>query len=331
MISATILGGSGPVLAPAEAAFLREAAPWGMILFSRNIEDVDQIRRLTGDLRAVLGRDAPIFIDQEGGRVQRLRPPLARDWPAPLDHAHAAGAQVARAMFLRHRIIAAELHALGLDANCAPTCDIAGEATHPFLHNRCFGTDADTVITAARAAADGLLAGGVLPVLKHIPGHGRASADSHHTLPRVEANHATLAAADFAPFRALADLPMAMTAHVVYAAIDPDLPATLSPACVGAIRGEMGFDGLLMTDDMSMQALSGELGALTTAAIAAGCDVALHCNGDAREMAAVVTAAGRLAGAAARRADAALSARHGPDDADIDALADELAALTGHA
>ncbi|MFN6978640.1 MAG: glycoside hydrolase family 3 N-terminal domain-containing protein, partial [Gemmobacter sp.] len=309
-------------------AFLREADPWGFILFARNIVDAPQLRALTDTLRGAVGRDAPIFIDQEGGRVQRLRPPLARDWPAPLDHATGAADPV-RALWLRHRIIAAELRGLGIDGNCAPCCDIAGPDTHPFLRNRCLGTDAATVTRRARAAADGLLAGGVLPVVKHIPGHGRATADSHLDLPRVETPLPCLAETDFAPFAALADLPLAMTAHVVYTALDPDRAATLSPAVMAAIRGAIGFAGLVMTDDMSMQALSGDLGALTSAAIAAGCDVALHCNGRRDEMAAVVAAAGRLTPAAAARADRALAARRAPDAADLAALAAELARLGG--
>ncbi|MFN3642214.1 MAG: glycoside hydrolase family 3 N-terminal domain-containing protein [Gemmobacter sp.] len=325
---ATILAPEGPALGRAEAAFLREADPWGFILFARNIVDAPQLRALTDTLRGAVGRDAPVFIDQEGGRVQRLRPPLARDWSPPLDHAGAAADPI-RALWLRHRIIAAELRGLGIDGNCAPCCDIAGPDTHPFLRNRCLGTDAATVTRRARAAADGLLAGGVLPVVKHIPGHGRATADSHLALPRVETPLPRLAETDFAPFAALADLPLAMTAHVVYTALDPDRAATLSPAVMAAIRGAIGFAGLVMTDDMSMQALSGDLGALTSAAIAAGCDVALHCNGRRDEMAAVVAAAGRLTPAAAARADRALAARRAPDAADLAALAAELARLGG--
>lgn len=328
MTGAAILAPAGPVLTGDEAAFFRDADPWGFILFARNLSDADGIRALADSLRHAVGRVAPVFIDQEGGRVQRLRPPLARDWPPPLDHASGAADPV-RAMWLRYRLIAAELRALGIDGNCAPCCDIAGPATHPFLLNRCLGTTADQVIPRARAAADGLLAGGVLPVVKHIPGHGRAAADSHDELPVVDAGLADLAASDFAPFAALADLPLAMTAHVVYPALDPDAPATLSAAAVAAIRGRMGFGGLLMTDDMSMQALSGDLGALTARAIAAGCDAALHCNGDLAEMQAVAAAAGRMTPAAAARAAAALAARREPRPADLAALAAECARLGG--
>ena len=330
MTGATILAPAGPALDRGEAAFLREADPWGFILFARNCLDATQIRALTDSLRAAVGRNAPVFIDQEGGRVQRLRPPLARDWSPPLDHV-ARARDPARAMWLRHRIIAAELRALGIDGNCAPCCDIAGPQTHSFLANRCFGTDAATVAARAGAAAAALLAGGVLPVIKHIPGHGRATADSHLTLPVVDADRATLDATDFAPFRAVAAMPLAMTAHVVYPALDPEAPATLSPAAVAAIRGGIGFGGVLMTDDMSMKALSGDIGALTARAMAAGCDMALHCNGDLAEMAAVVAAAGRLSRAGAARADAALAARRDPEPADMDALAAEVAALGGDA
>lgn len=322
---ATILGCAGPRLTPSEAQFFRDASPWGFILFSRNVESPEQLRSLTAELRAAVGRDAPIFIDQEGGRVQRLRGPIWREWPDPLMQAQAAGTHLRRAMYLRHRLIAQELLAVGIDGNCAPTCDIAGPETHPFLHDRCLGTTADTVIEAARGAADGLIDGGVLPVIKHIPGHGRAATDSHLALPRVDADATSLIAQDFAPFRALANLPLAMTAHVLYPALDPDLPATLSPRIIGMIREEIGFDGLLMTDDLSMGALSGDLAALTAAAMAAGCDLALHCNGRLPEMEAVVTAAGILSPAGQRRAER--PPRPSPKDFDATAAMAELQAL----
>ncbi|MGA0715022.1 MAG: glycoside hydrolase family 3 N-terminal domain-containing protein [Gemmobacter sp.] len=326
---ACILGCAGLTLGRDEAAFFREADPWGFILFARNVADPGQIRALTDDLRASVGRDAPIFIDQEGGRVARLGPPHWRVWMAPLDHVAAAGAGAARAMELRYRLIAAELRALGIDGNCAPTCDVATPETHPFLRNRCLGTEAAEVARLARAAAQGMLAGGVLPVLKHIPGHGRATADSHLGLPVVAADAETLWQSDFAPFAALRDMPIAMTAHVVYAALDPVLPATLSPAILRLIRGRMGYDGLIMSDDLSMKALRGGLGELATAALGAGCDLVLHCNGDRAEMAQVVAAAGRLGGAAAARAARALACRGAPDALDEGAALDELRAL-GH-
>lgn len=326
--SATILGPSGPDLKADEAAFFREADPWGFILFARNVETPDQLRRLTGDLRAAVGRDALILVDQEGGRVQRLRAPHWREYPPTLDQMTCTAPEAAeRAVWLRYRLIAAELHAVGIDANCAPTADIAGQDTHPFLRNRCFGEDAATVTSAARACANGLLAGGVLPVLKHLPGHGRAVVDSHLHLPRVAAPLEELDVTDFKPFAALADLPMAMTAHIVFDAVDPDRPATASPAAIRLIREKIGFDGLLMTDDLSMEALSGTLADRATAGIAAGCDIALYCKGIRHEAEAVVGAAGRMSDAASRRAQAALAARIMPDPIDTALLEAEFEAL----
>ncbi len=330
--SATILGCEGVTLGADEAAFFREADPFGFILFARNVDTPDQLRRLTGDLRAAVGRDAPVLVDQEGGRVQRLRAPHWREWLPPLDQvARTAPEAMERAVWLRYRLIAAELAAVGIDADCAPTADIAGPDTHPFLRNRCFGTFPGPVTAAARACAEGLLAGGVLPVMKHLPGHGRAVVDSHLHLPRVTAQPEELDATDFAPFAALADLPMAMTAHIIFDAVDPARPATASPAVVALIRDRIGFGGLLLTDDLSMQALSGTIGERAGAAIAAGCDIALHCNGERAEMADVVAAAGRLDGAAADRAAAALARRKPADTIDTALLEAEFEALLkGH-
>ncbi len=326
MGSATILGCAGLRLSADESAFFREADPWGFILFARNCDSADQIRALCAELRASVGRDAPILIDQEGGRVQRLRPPLARDWPAPLDHARAAGDHAADVLRLRYRIIGQELRGLGIDVNCAPCADIAGPATHPFLSNRCLGESAEAVIPCARSVAEGLMEGGVLPVPKHMPGHGRAQVDSHHGLPVVDTPMDELEATDFAVFRALADLPLGMTGHVVFSAID-DRPATLSPVMVALIRDRIGFQGLLMTDDLSMNALPGDIGTRAGAAIAAGCDLALHCNGTLAEMQAVVAAAGAMAPGAETRAAAALAQRPAPDTVDIAALESDLAAI----
>lgn len=327
MTGATILGCEGFALLPDERAFLREADPWGFILFARNVQTPEQVSRLTADLRDAVGRDAPVLIDQEGGRVQRLRAPHWTEWLAPMDQMRRAGPAAVRAMWLRYRLIAAELHALGIDANCAPIADVAGPRTHPFLKNRCYGEDVATVTAAARAAADGLLEGGVLPVLKHIPGHGRATVDSHLSLPTVAAPRAELEATDFAAFRALNDLPMAMTAHIVFTALDPEAPATCSPAVMRMIREEIGFQNLLMSDDVSMEALAGSLAERSRASIAAGCDVVLHCNGKRGEMEEVVAASGRMGPDAARRGEAALAARRTPDTADIAELSAELAQL----
>ncbi len=322
---AVILGCAGPRLSPRERDFFAEVRPFGFILFARNIVDAAQVRALCDELRGCVDHEAPILIDQEGGRVQRFRPPLGREWPAPLAFVEQAGAEAVRAMYLRYRIIAEELRACGVDANCAPLVDVAEEGTHPFLKDRCYGFDAEVVAALGRAVADGLLDGGVYPVLKHIPGHGRARADSHLDLPRVSVEPAALAR-DFAPFRALNDLAMGMTAHLVYEAID-DQPATISPKMMGLIREEIDFGGLIMTDDISMQALSGTLAERSAASIAAGCDVILHCNGDFDEMVAVAEAAGALQGAAERRAQAVLDTRPTPVPVDIPALSAELEAL----
>ncbi|WP_420863328.1 glycoside hydrolase family 3 N-terminal domain-containing protein [Algirhabdus cladophorae] len=324
---AYILGCSGPVLSKGEAAFFREADPWGFILFGRNIVDPTQLAALTASLRETVGRDAPILIDQEGGRVQRLVPPHWIQWQPPLDQMDQAGPlSAARSMFLRYRVIADELRRVGIDANCAPMADIAMPQTHEFLKNRCYGADVVTVVGAARAVANGLLAGGVLPVLKHLPGHGRAVADSHFELPRVTASRETLWDTDFAPFKALIDLPMAMTAHIVFSAFD-EAPATTSELMMSLIRTDMGYDGLVMTDDISMQALDGSIASRCTASMQAGCDVILHCNGDMDEMLDVAQATGTLGADAARRAQAALDQRHAPDGIDIEAAIAEFDAL----
>ncbi|WP_108500413.1 glycoside hydrolase family 3 N-terminal domain-containing protein [Paracoccus indicus] len=323
--NATILGGiAGTSLTPDEAGFFRDADPWGFILFGRNVDNPDQLRRLTGDLRDAVGRDAVITVDQEGGRVQRLRGPHWMDWPAPLDQARAG----VRAIWLRYHLIGQELRAVGIDSNCAPTLDVAQADTHPFLRNRCFGTDPARVAELGRAAADGMLAAGVLPVVKHMPGHGRAIADSHHDLPTVTAAEADLDSLDFAPFRDLADLPMGMTAHIRFTDLD-DAPATASRRMIGLIRDHIGFDGLLMTDDITMNALSGTQAERAAQSIAAGCDIVLHCNGSIADMEPVVQAAGAMTPDALRRAEAALARRHAPQDADIEALMAEWRALTG--
>lgn len=323
---ATILDAGGLRLTPEEKRLFADANPFGFILFARNIDTPEQVRALCADMREAVGRDAPITIDQEGGRVQRLRGPRWREWLPPLEHVRRAGDHAEKAMYLRYRIIADELRALGVDSNCAPMVDVATGATHAFLQNRCYGFDAAAVARIGRAVAGGMLAGGVLPVLKHIPGHGRAVVDSHFDLPVVADDPDTLRASDFAPFRALNDLPMGMTAHLVYAALD-DRPATLSPRVMGLIRDEIGFDGLIMTDDISMKALSGPLPALSRAALEAGCDVILHCNGTLDERRAVADAAGPMSDAAQARAERALAARKTPDEVDIPALAAKLEAL----
>lgn len=324
---ATILDAEGLRLTAEEKALFRDTKPFGFILFARNIESADQVRALCDDFRDATGHDCLITIDQEGGRVQRLRAPLAREWHAPMDHVARAGAGAARAMYLRYRLIADELRALGIDSNCAPIADVAMSDTHPFLKNRCYGETTQDVVTIARAVSDGHLDGGVLPVLKHIPGHGRAVSDSHLDLPHVATDHETLSTQDFAAFKALQDLPLAMTAHVVFDAIDSK-PATLSPEMIELIRSEMAFDGLLMTDDISMKALSGSYPEISRQSLDAGCDVVLLCNANLADRTAVAAAAGEMSDAAQRRASSALEQRKPPQPLDISAAEDELSALT---
>ena len=313
---ACIFGCAGTVLTAEEASFFRAARPWGFILFRRNIDNPDQVRRLTSDLRqAVDSPSAVVMIDQEGGRVQRLGPPHWSRRPSARALSETPYDEGCRRELVRlgARLIAHDLRTLGIDANCAPVVDVASAGAHDVIGDRSYGADARLVAVLARAAAEGFLAGGVLPVIKHIPGHGRAGADSHESSPAVEASLAELEATDFAPFRALSDMPAAMTAHVVYSAIDLGSPATVSPAVISqVIRGVIGFQGLLISDDLSMNALEGDLGRRTSSALGSGCDVVLHCNGDMSEMRQVADRSGVLAGRAAVRAAAAV-ARRGRD------------------
>ena len=323
---AAILGCEGLSVSQSEKAFFRDANPLGFILFARNLETADQIRKLTDDLRASVGWQAPVFIDQEGGRIQRLRPPLAREWPAPLDHVEASGKNAEQVLYLRYRIIAAELLSLGIDGNCAPMLDIARDGTHPFLRNRCYGTDLDQVVRIGQAVAKAHLDGGVFPVVKHIPGHGLAQIDSHLELPRISLPADELYATDFAAFKPFADLPFGMTAHLVYEALT-DEPATTSKMMIDLIRNEIGFKGFIMTDDISMEALSGTVAERGAASIAAGCDAVLHCNGHLDEMIALMDQIGVMSDAAQARAEQALNARKTAPQVDIDDLTAKLSAL----
>lgn len=307
---ALILGCAGTELSAVERSFFVDTDPFGFILFKRNCENSDQIRLLVGDLRDCVGRRAPVLIDQEGGRVQRLQPPQWRRAPAAelfgrmFQRDRVAAEQACR---VNARLIAADLADLGIDVDCLPLLDVRQPDGHAVIGDRAFSEDPGTVAALGRAQAEGLAAGGVGPIAKHIPGHGRAGVDSHHALPVVETPLDTLRAVDFAPFAALADLPMAMTAHVVYSAIDPDRPATLSRKLIAeVIRGDIGFDGLLMTDDVSMKALSGSVAESAEAALSAGCDLVLHCNGDIDEMRALANTVPDLSGAALARAERAL-------------------------
>ncbi len=331
--NAFIAGSSGPTLTADEIAFFRDARPWGFILFKRNCDTPDQIRRLCGEMRAAVGRMAPILIDQEGGRVQRLGPP---QWPAyPTGRTYgdvfARDAEAGRrAAWLGARLMAADLAALGIDVDCLPVLDVPVEGAHDVIGHRAYGVTPGVVSELGRAAAEGLLAGGVLPVIKHIPGHGRAGVDSHLALPVVDTPRAVLEASDFPPFREAAHLPLAMTAHVVYTDLDATAPATTSKTVIDeVIRGFIGFDGCLMSDDVSMQALSGSIGERTAAALAAGCDLALHCNGRLDEMVEVAANCRPLEGRARARADRAAAMRVAPADFDVDAARDEFARLTG--
>ena len=323
---AAIFGVWSEELSQDEAAFLRAADPWGFILFARNVSDPKQLRRLTSDLREAVGRDAPILIDQEGGRVQRLGRPYWRRFLPALDQM-ARARQPMRAQWVRNRLIAHELLEVGIDVNCAPLADLVEDETHPVLKNRLYGSDIVTVIEAARTACDAFLAGGVLPVLKHIPGYGRATVDGHHHLPTVTASREALMARDFAPFYALRNVRMGMTAHIVMEAIDPDRPATVSPTVMQVIREEIGFDGLMMTDDISMEALSGTPGERSAAALAAGCDLVLHSSGYMPHMEEIAAAIRPMDADALRRADAALAQRRRPQEIDIQALDAELETL----
>src|SRR5258706_3969016 len=311
MRSRAIYGLSGTEVTAEEAAFFSSAKPWGFILFARNIVDRPQVLSLTRKLRAIASdENAPVLIDQEGGRVARLKPPQwsARPPAAAFAAIYASDPEAAReAVYLNARLIADDLSEIGINVDCAPILDVPAEGSDPVIGDRAFGHDPTQVIALGRAFIEGLIEGGVLPVMKHAPGHGRAVADSHVALPRVPAGAEELSATDFVTFRSLNQCPLAMTAHVIYEAIDPKRPATTSPRVIrDVIRGEIGFDGLLMSDDLSMGALSGPISARAKAALFAGCDVVLHCNGNMAEMEQVAKEAKPLEGTALRRADHAL-------------------------
>jgi beta-N-acetylhexosaminidase len=321
-------------LTPAERAFFRDADPWGFILFQRNCGDPAQIRALTAELRDCVGRaSAPVLIDQEGGRVQRLKPPQWKRRPpmrevgAIYDRDPERGLYFAWALA---RAMAAELTALGINVDCAPVLDVPVPGAHDVIGDRAFSARVPAIAALGQAQIDGFLAGGVLPVIKHIPGHGRARSDSHHDLPVVETDAGTLEATDFATFRLLNHAPLAMTAHVVYTEIDSGAPATLSARTISkVVRGSIGYDGCLMSDDLSMKALSGGFAERTRAALEAGCDLVLHCNGHMNEMEPIVGATPRLSGDALRRANAALAAVKPPKPVDLAALEGELAHAFG--
>jgi beta-N-acetylhexosaminidase len=306
MLSAFIAGLAGTELTAREAALLREARPCGVILFARNVRDPEQVRRLTDAARAAIGADdVLVLIDQEGGRVARLKPPHWRVLPpaAAYGQLYQRDADAAlRSAWLAARLTAADLSALGINTDCAPVLDVPVPGSHDIIGDRAYGTAPDQVAALGRAVAEGFMAGGVLPVIKHIPGHGRATKDSHHDLPVVTAARGDLDANDFATFRALADLPAAMTAHVVFTAVDAQAPASTSVRLIKeVIRGAIGFDGLLMSDDLGMRALTGSIADRAEAVLAAGSDLALLCSGEAAETESVAAVVPPLQGPAEAR------------------------------
>jgi len=333
MARAFISGCADTALSSEERAFFRNARPWGLILFARNCTEPEQIRSLTADFRACVDRpDAPVLIDQEGGRVQRLWPPHWTAWPASAAYRPLFRTDRERCLALVRGVtslIAEELVDVGVTVDCLPVADVPLPGAHDVIGDRAYGETPEEVSAMGRAAADGLMDGGVLPVLKHIPGHGRAGVDSHVGLPVVDADLDSLRATDYVPFAALRDLPMAMTAHIIYTAVDPERPATQSAAVIAdIIRGEIGFDGLLMSDDLSMGALEGSMGERVSRSLEAGCDLVLHCNGDIAEMTEVAGNCPVLNGEGAARAARALAAARPPRPVDAAAIRVELANLS---
>ena len=328
-VKAIVFAPLGPALGEDERAFFAAHNPLGFILMGRNCVEPGQVRRLVAELRACVDReDAPVMIDQEGGRIARLGPPHWRTAPpaarfgALAEHDSAAAAEAAR---LNARLIAAELIDLGITVDCAPVVDVPAAGGHEIIGDRAFGPDPERVSMLGRAVCEGLIAGGVAPVLKHTPGHGRATADSHVALPVVEAPRAALEAVDFAPFRALNSMPWAMTAHVRYAALDANAPASTSPAVIaGAVRGDIGFGGVLLSDDIGMAALSGAMGGRAAAVIAAGCDVALHCSGESGEMTEIAAAVGAVREETRERLARSAALVAEPDGDDLTAMAARL-------
>ncbi len=327
MVAPVIFGIEGLSVTEEEMWLFDQVQPWGFILFARNIIDAAQVLELTADLRDCVRHHPPILIDQEGGSLAtRLHPPLGRDWPDAREFVAQYPDLDTRceAMYLRYRIIAGELMALGINVNCAPIADLIHPMTHAIIRDRAYGESVEEVVAISQAVADGLMAGGVLPVLKHIPGHGRATVDSHRRLPLVDADLRTLEETDFAVFRALSDLPMGMTAHIRYAAIDDMQAATVSRDVIDTIRNEIGFGGLLMSDDICMKALDRRIRKRAAMALEAGCDIVLHCNGHLGQMRNITKDLPPLRGAALERAEDALAVRQAPDEFDVEAALKRL-------
>jgi len=318
--SAAIYGCLGTALTDEERAFFADARPWGFILFRRNVETPDQVRRLTDALREGVGWDAPVLVDQEGGRVQRLGPPHWAKYPPGDAYLKATNDPMTARELARlgGRLMAHDLKAVGINVDCAPVLDVPVPGAHDIIGDRAYARDPALVAQLGRATAEGLLAGGVLPVIKHMPGHGRAFADTHKELPTVHADLDALDAWDFAPFKALSDMPIGMTAHIIFTAIDKKRPATQSKKAIKLIRERLGFGGLLLSDDLVMNALKGTLKERAETSLKAGCDLVIHWNGDLSEMRQVAEGVGRLKGGAARRAEAALARIvHTPEPIDL--------------
>jgi beta-N-acetylhexosaminidase len=335
-IKAFVSGCTGTELDDEEKAFFAAEQPLGLILFKRNCETPAQVRALVESFAAAVGRaDAPILIDQEGGRVRRLRPPHWPDYPA----AGVIGALDARspeagdrAAWLQGRLMADDLRAVGITIDCAPVLDAIIPGASEAIGDRSFGGDPGRVTRLGRAMAEGFIAGGVVPVVKHIPGQGRALVDSHYALPVVDTDLATLESADFLPFRALSWLPAAMTSHTVFTAIDAERPATTSAALIrGIIRERIGFDGVLFSDDVSMNALAGDHRERGRAIFEAGCDIVLHCSGRMEDMLAIADVAPPLAGRAAERVHAMMASVGAPAPLDRPAARAEFDALLASA
>ncbi|MEJ5079670.1 MULTISPECIES: beta-N-acetylhexosaminidase [unclassified Ochrobactrum] len=329
---AWIAGVAGTELTPDEIAFFRDEKPWGFILFARNVESLEQVADLTAQLRDVTDRpQMPVFIDQEGGRVQRLRPPLVPNYPAAAEigaiynRDHEAGL---RAAWLHARLHAFDLLKVGVNADCLPVLDVPIEGAHDVIGARAYSKNPHEVALMGRAAAEGLLAGGVLPVIKHMPGHGRAFSDTHKELARVDVPLSELVTHDFVPFKALNDLPMAMTAHVIFDSVDPKNPSTLSPTVINTvIRDVIQFDGLIISDDISMKALSGDLGDIAEGITNAGCDIVLYCAGVMEELKKVAPRVPILEGKSLKRAELAEVYAGEPDLSDEAELREEFGQL----
>lgn len=335
MTKAFVSGCAGVTLTQDEIAFFREADPWGLILFARNVESQDQLRALTSAFREAVGRpDAPVLVDQEGGRVQRMKPPNWPKYPAPKlygDLFQSDPGKGERAAWLGARLIASDLTEVGITIDCLPCLDVRFPDTVDAIGDRSLSGDPDVVTRLGQAMIDGAVAGGVLPVIKHIPGHGRAQVDSHLELPRVDADIAALKSVDFRPFKALSGVSLGMTAHIIYTEIDPETAGTQSAKVIqDVIRGEIGFKGCLMSDDISMKALGGDYVERSRKIIAAGCDIVLHCNGEMSEMIAVAEAVPDLAGKSAQRCATALDGLNPPEPGfDLAAARDEFRDITG--